>query len=381
MIASLRLAPLDSALHDASNRFQRSDAAARLGRAVFFDAGMSRDGSVSCSTCHRPDLSFQDGLPVARGVGLGHRRTMSVVGTSWNQWFLWDGRKDSQWAQALGPFENPVEHGVDRTFVVRRVASVHGRLYREAFGALPPLGPLPAHAGPLGDPDVRAAWLRLSQGEQARVNRVFANVGKSLAAYQFRLRPGSARFDEYATLVVEGRQDAARSALSQDEEAGLRVFLGKGQCVRCHNGPMFTDHFFHNTGVSRGVGEVEDLGRLDAIEQVLQDEFNCRSAYSDAGQDGCASLDFMLTEGPFLRAFKTPSLRDVVARPPYMHAGQLSTLESVLDHYNRAPRAPLGRSELVRLRLTAAEQRQLVAFLGTLDGGVAAPAEMLEGAR
>jgi cytochrome c peroxidase len=100
----------------------------------------------------------------------------------------------------------------------------------------------------------------------------------------------------------------------------------------------------------------------------LADEFNCLSQYSDADPSQCAELRFMVAEGhELVRQYKPPSLRDVAARPPYMHAGQFASLAQVLDHYNRAPAAPAGHSELEPLNLSAQEQAQLIAFLQTLS--------------
>jgi cytochrome c peroxidase len=79
-----------------------------------------------------------------------------------------------------------------------------------------------------------------------------------------------------------------------------------------------------------------------------------------------------------VRAFKVPSLRNVAERAPYMHAGQIATLREVVEHYNRAPAAPQGHSELKPLGLTAPEVDQLVAFLGTLSGGVKAQPKWLQ---
>jgi len=121
-----------------------------------------------------------------------------------------------------------------------------------------------------------------------------------------------------------------------------------------------------------------DSGRALGVRQVLAGEFNCTSGYSDAKRDDCAELRFATTEGEELvRAYKTPSLRGVAERAPYMHAGQLATLGDVVAHYDRAPNAPAGHSELKPLRLSAAERRQLEAFLRTLSAPVAAPAAYL----
>ena len=106
-----------------------------------------------------------------------------------------------------------------------------------------------------------------------------------------------------------------------------------------------------------------DHGRLTGATAVLNDEFNCRSRWSDA-RERCAELDFIVTgEHTLDRAYKAPSLRNVAERAPYMDAGQFATLAEVLDHYNRAPTAAIGHSELRPLRLKPAELRQLEAFL------------------
>ncbi|MEP7383387.1 MAG: hypothetical protein ABI910_16990, partial [Gemmatimonadota bacterium] len=103
-------------------------------------------------------------------------------------------------------------------------------------------------------------------------------------------------------------------------------------------------------------------------------EFNCLSKYSDAKPEECSELRFAVTEGSeLLRSFKTPSLRNAVGRAPFMHGGQLGTIGDVLDHYNRAPGAPAGKSELKKLRLSKAELRQIEAFLNTLVSPLAFP--------
>ena len=150
--------------------------------------------------------------------------------------------------------------------------------------------------------------------------------------------------------------------------------------MTCHNGPLFTDDHFHNTGVPLPRTALPvDSGRAVGARQAVAGEFACTSRWSDAGPDDCAELRFAVTEGEELvRAYKTPSLRNVAERAPYMHAGQLATLEDVVVHYDRAPAAPFGHSELKPLRLSSAERRQLVAFLRTLGSPIDAPVGWLQ---
>jgi cytochrome c peroxidase len=209
-----------------------------------------------------------------------------------------------------------------------------------------------------------------------RVTAVFVNMGKAVAAYERRIAYGPSRFDRYAAaLRATGR--APEGMLSDDEAAGLRLFVGKARCTSCHTGPLLTDFAFHNTGVPRAAGLPPDAGRAAGAAKVKGDEFNCRSRWSDA-RESCAELEFLADSGSALvRAFKTPSLRNVALRAPYMHAGQLRTLEDVIDHYDRAPAAPEGTSELRPLHLSDAERRQLLAFLGALSAPLATPDSQL----
>jgi cytochrome c peroxidase len=207
------------------------------------------------------------------------------------------------------------------------------------------------------------------------VNRVFANLGKVIAAYERTITLGESRFDRYVGAVVAG--DASeQQALSSQEVNGLRLFLGKGQCVTCHNGPLLTDQHFHNTGVPPRDPARPDNGRAAATLKAQRDEFNCLGPFSDAAPDACQELRFMVAEDPALEgAFKTPSLRNVALRAPYMHAGQFASLEEVIAHYVRSPSAAVGHSELAHegkghaerkpIRLSESEVRDVAAFLQT----------------
>jgi cytochrome c peroxidase len=369
------LAPLSP---DPSNRYSDDPGAAALGEKIFFDTRFSRNGQVSCATCHLPQLGFQDGKRLSEGVGITNRRSMPIAGTAYSPWFFWDGRKDSQWAQALGPLENPVEHGGNRTQYVHLIEQHYKAEYEAIFGPLPDLSNLPLNAGPVEDAAARAAWQVMSEDEQALVTGIFTNIGKAIAAYERRIMPTASRFDRYVEAVIHGDPATMAATLTPDEVAGLRLFMGKANCTQCHNGPLFTDNHFHNTGVPAAPDLPADTGRALGAEQVLADEFNCLSPYSDATPDDCPELRFMVAEGHELeRQFKAPSLRNVAERPPYMHAGQFATLEEVLQHYNRAPVAPAGHSELTPLQLSETELNQLVAFLHTLSGSPGVTTQLL----
>jgi cytochrome c peroxidase len=350
-LRSLSLAELEPLPPDPSNRVADDPRAVDLGKRFFFDTRFSSNGKVSCATCHIPNREFQDGTPLAKGVGTTARRTMPVAGTAYAPFLFWDGRKDSLWAQALGPLESPVEHGGTREQYARVVAASYRKEYEELFGPLPDL----------------------SRDERLAATAIYVNIGKSIAAYERRVQYGPSRFDRYVdALLKNGR--APQNVLTADETAGLRLFIGKANCTQCHNGPLFTNNEFHNTGVPAGTPPEPDHGRMAGARGVIADEFNCKSKWSDAKPGQCSELDFIAVDSHELeRAFKVPSLRNVADRAPYMHAGQLGTLSDVVAHYNRAPAAAAGHTELKPLNLNATEVRQLTAFLRTLSGGTVAP--------
>ena len=148
----------------------------------------------------------------------------------------------------------------------------------------------------------------------------------------------------------------------------MKLFIGKANCVTCHNGPRFTDNSFHNTGVPPVKDLPLDRGRFDAVAQVEADPFNCFGAFRDGDAGACGELRFMVKDAPeLMRAYKTPSLRGAATRPPYMHAGQFSSLEEVVAHYSAAPAAVEGTSEVHPLQLSDRERAALVAFLKTLS--------------
>jgi cytochrome c peroxidase len=367
-LRSMSIAELEPLPSDPTNRVADDPRAAALGKRLFLDTRLSSNGRVACSTCHQPDRDFQDGTALASGVGTTARRTMPIAGMARSPFLFWDGRKDSLWAQALGPLESPVEHGGTRAQYAHVIADAYGREYEQLFGALPDLSRVPRSAGPVPDRKAALAWNALSSGQRDDVTRVFVNIGKAIAAYERQIQFGASRFDKYVAAVTAGQ--SRQSILAEDEIAGLRLFIGGANCTQCHNGPLFTSNEFHNTGVPPRPELPIDDGRLTGATGVLRDEFNCRSGWSDA-REGCSELEFILTgEHALDRAYKVPSLRNVAERAPYMNAGQFATLSDVLDHYNRAPAAATGHSELRPLRLKTRELRQLQAFLRTLSGPI-----------
>lgn len=339
VLASLSLSALPPLPEDPSNAVADDPRAARMGEQLFNDPRLSANGMISCATCHQAIRSFTDGLPKGQAIGTAARNTPSIVGTAYSPWQFWDGRRDSQWSQALAPLEDENEHGVDRDFVVNLIATDPG--YREQYERL------------FGAIDVE------------EVNKIFANIGKAIAAFERTVMPGRSRFDDFVDNLESGEE-----FLSADEAQGLKLFIGDAQCTQCHNGPLLTNNEFHNTGVISFPGELPDKGRAEGVREVLANEFNCSGDYSDDSQRKCLELEFVRTGPELIGAFKTPSLRTLENTAPYMHKGQHADLAEVLAHYNEAPDAMIGHNEAKPLGLSTRELRQLESFLGALSAPV-----------
>jgi cytochrome c peroxidase len=371
LIASLSLDSLPPLPLDPSNLVADDPAAAEFGHRLYFDTRLSSNGQVACATCHKPELMFTDGLALAVGVGIGPMHTPSLVGLSYSPWFYWDGRKDSQWAQALAPLEAKHEHATDRVQLLRLISSdtVYRDMYENVFGPLSLPAMLPETGTPQGDAQQQSNWNTLERETQTDISQFFANLGKAIAAYERKILPGGTRFDDYAAQVAAGSDDD--NALNNSEKSGLKLFIGKGQCVTCHNGPLFTNHEFHNTGVLAVGGKMPSMGRYDGVRISQEDSFNCLGKFSDASAQECIELRFARDTNDLVGAMKTPTLRNISETAPYMHGGQMTDLAQVVNHYNDAPSSMLSHNEAKPLGLRIVERIQLEDFLLTLSAPLA----------
>ena len=369
-LSSMHVGRIEPAAAPAGIPAAHASEAARFGKQIFFDPRFSGNGKISCASCHLPGKQFQDDRALGLGIGTGTRRTMPLAGSAGAPFFMWDGRKDSLWSQSLAPLEDAREHGGTRLGYAHVLHDHYRSDYQRIFGPMPDMRRLPQTAGPAGTELERASWKALPPMTQRQISEVFANLGKTIAAYETTLRYGPSRLDHF----IEGtlKNDAgARNLLTAGEKNGLRIFMNKGQCITCHNGPLLSDGHFHNTGIRPRDPARPDTGRAAGLTQLLEDEFSCLGPFSGMPPDKCDELRFLAADDPrMLGAFKTPSLRNVAQRAPYMHAGQLQSVPEVIRHYAQAPAAAVGITELKPVRLTADEVRDLAAFLGTLTGPI-----------
>jgi cytochrome c peroxidase len=250
------------------------------GRRLFNDRRLSRDGSLACASCHDPERAFSDGRSIAIGVfgRPGRRNAPAIVNRGYGRAFFWDARVQTLEEQVLKPIEDPNEMDL-----------------------------------PIDDATARVGMSR-------------DDLSRALASYVRSILSGDSPFDRF----VNGE----RTALTLEQQAGLQIFRGKGNCTACHVGPNLSDERLHNTGVAWPEGVLADPG----------------------GGDG---------------AFKTPTLREIARTGPYMHNGSFVALDEVVAYYNRGGNTnPFLDLEVRPLGLTGVEKEALVAFLRTLSGHV-----------
>jgi cytochrome c peroxidase len=305
-----------------------------LGRKLYFDAHLSRDGTVSCATCHDVSRGFTDRRSVSEGVEdkLGRRSAPTVMNAALFQSMFWDGRARTLEEQARLPILNPVEMGhPDSASAMKGLAAdpSYGALFQKAYGRAPN----------------------------------YEDVGRAIASFERTLIFLDAPFDRY----VAG--DA--NALSPAAQRGLVLFGGKARCVSCHminaSNPLGTDNLFHNIGVSARTQNFEQLAqkglaaiKANANERAL-DTLALETDMSELGR-------FITTRNRSdIGAFKTEQLRNVGITAPYMHDGSLHTLWDVVDHYNKGGETnPYLDGGIEPLNLSESEIDDLVAFLFTL---------------
>ena len=305
-----------------------------LGKKLFFDKRLSRDGTVSCATCHDVTRAFTDQRATSEGIGakLGRRNAPTTMNTVLLQTLFLDGRSPTLDHQARLPIINPIEMGFP-----------DGESSAKAIA---------------GDPE----YQQMFQKAYGRgVN--YEDIGRAIGAFERTMVFLDSPFRRF----LEGND----KAISADAKEGWRLFNEKARCVSCHqmslSNPLGTDNRFHNIGVSARHQDFEDLAKKgiqamkeDPSEQKLE-ELALATDMSELGR-------FMVAKNRSeIGAFRTSMLLNIGITPPYMHDGTLETLWDVMDHYNKGGEANLfldGGME--PLALTVKEIDQVVAFLFAL---------------
>jgi cytochrome c peroxidase len=305
-----------------------------LGRKLYFDTRLSKDGTLACATCHDVSRGFTDHRSVSEGIGdhLGKRSAPTTMNAALLQSQFWDGRAPSLEEQAKLPILNPIEMG-----------------HPDAASAM---------LGVNADP----AYQALFQKAYARAPN-YEDLGRAIASFERTLIFLDAPFDRFAA------GDA--KALSPAAQRGLALFNGKARCVSCHminsSNPIGTDNLFHNIGVSARKQNFEALA--EQALRVLQQSNNTEAVDKLAIQTDMSELGrFLVTKKrEDIGAFKTEQLRNVGLTAPYMHDGSLHTLWDVMDHYNKGGETNAYLDGGIEpLNLSESEINDVVAFLFAL---------------
>ena len=282
-----------------------------LGRYLFFDPILSKDGSISCASCHHPDQGFSDELP--RSIGMGGEELARAAPSLWNVAFLkkffWDAHADTLEAQMLGPLYAPNEMGNTPNGLLATINSIpaYHALFKKAYPQ--------------------------RKGESIVLDEIY----QSLTAFQTSLISLNSRYDRYA--------HGFHAALSENEVEGFNIFRSfVARCAECHTPPLFTNQQIAVIGAPEPEGMAIDVGAQKTFEE------------------------------PRLKAgFKVPTLRNIDRTAPYMHSGSFDSLHAVTEFYNggRGHAVPEGVDlqlhwHISSPELTDYELDRLVDFMGTL---------------
>lgn len=302
-----------------------------LGRQIFFDPRISSDGTISCASCHSPTLAY--GADTRFGIGVqgqeGGRNTPVAYNRLLSREQFWDGRASTLEDQAIGPIANPIEMGSTHEACVECLSGIPG--YKLQFDTIFEDGLTILNVG-----KALATFERVLvtgptpydyENDLRNFNRLFAAEVEDLDA----LREDDPELYEQYTALTEA---VKKNPMSESAKNGMTLFFGKANCTACHVGANFSDELYHNIGVGMDADE-PDLGRYE----ITKDD-------KDRG------------------AFKTPTLRNVVQTPPYMHDGSQATLEEVMQWYNvGGHKNPWLSDKMKPLNLTEQELKDVVAFM------------------
>jgi cytochrome c peroxidase len=274
-----------------------------LGEKLFNEKILSKDSTVSCASCHKPDHAFSDTMAFSLGIGgkLTKRNTPSVLNMKNRPYYFWDGRAGSLEEQALMPIQNPDEMGLPIAEAVERLnkSSFYKNLFRKIFKQ---------------DPNA-------------------SNLADALSAYEQTLETVDSKFDDWSNNIKK---------LSPQEERGRQVFLSdKAKCFDCHFMEDFTDDAYKNIGLFNGK-ELNDSGRY-LISRDL----------ADLGKFKTPGLRNIAVTAPYMHNGMFNTLEEVIEY--YNDPSKFIKDPIQIDD---ALKQPLG--------LTVKEKKDLVAFLKTL---------------
>lgn len=302
-----------------------------LGKQLFWDYRLSGDGSMPCVSCHLPALGWGDGGQISRGYpGTKHwRNSQTILNSAYYNKLFWEGNVNSLEAQAPSAAEGAVAGNGDPSVMEMRLRFVpeYVDAFKNVFGS---------------------QWPRMNDAYRA------------IASYQRTVVSDASKvpFDRYA--------NGDKNALDASQKRGMALFNGKAGCVQCHNGPLASDQKYYDLGLPDFAGFIDD-----PLYQVTHRWEHYQKGVSEP-RYRAANMDYGLyyvTKNPKdVGKFRTPSLREVKYTAPYMHNGVFTSLQEVVDFYDRGGGNGTNKSELLKpLKLAAQEKQDLIAFIEALS--------------
>ncbi len=308
-----------------------------LGQRLFFERRLSADGTVSCSTCHDPELAFTDRKLLSVGIKgrVGQRNAPTILNALYNKTQFWDGRVNTLEEQAANPIVNAFEMGhPNLDAAVAQIASVeeYQRAFQRVFGR-PPNGP---------------------------------DLLRAIASYERTQLSFDSPFDHFIA--------GDKNAIDASAKRGWELFNTQARCNKCHaltdtqrDVTVFTDNDFHNIGIGIIRHNVVALARQ--AEQLIKSGDTAAIDRAAIQTDMSALGRFLITKKEKdIASFKTPDIRNVLVTGPYFHDGSQETLWDVIDHYNKGDGLQNSYldEDIQPLALTETDIDDLVAFLASL---------------
>jgi cytochrome c peroxidase len=233
-----------------------------LGRMLYFDKRLSKDGTVACVTCHDPKMAWAEQTPTSTGIGnqVGGANSPTVINAAYAKAQFWDGRAATLEEQALGPIENPIEMGHNLDELVPQLNAIKG--YQERFQKV------------------------------FRTDVTKEGIAKAIGAFERTVLSGNSPYDKFTA--------GDESALTDIQKKGMDLFDDVG-CSTCHGEPLFSGYRYYNGGVGMDK-ENPDEGRMAVTKKE-----------TDRGKFRVPSLREVANTGPYFHDGSCDTLEKAVA--------------------------------------------------------------------
>lgn len=302
---------------------QKRKKLAQIGKKLFFDTRLSGNGMVSCSSCHQPENYFADGKKMSASLDQTHplrRNTPSLHYAGYQHSQFWDGRAKTMTEQIKGVIFNPFEMGGHQSAVVRYV---------------------------IGNAKYHSKFDSVFSGKHSNDENM-DHIALALSAYISDLNPMNSAFDHYMA--------GDKNAMDTIQIKGFNLFMGKAQCGSCHFAPLFNSL----------VPPFYDRSELEVLGTPKTEDLTKPEADLDMGRFDLYKIRY------YKQAFKTPTVRNTEKTAPYMHNGAFSSLESVIEFYNKGGANGVGLVTPDQtlaskpLNLTKPEINAIIQFINSL---------------